>query len=121
MSIHSARRATLALTTLAAIGCSPDRPTAPSGQPLHPGGPTTNIEKLPTTAPILYDQSSVEDTVTGFGGGFFGSGSHGDDFVVPAGQAWTVTQVVFSGSLVIPDPALRDPRQRHWRAGGRAP
>ena len=83
------------LSLLAALaGCSPDRIDAPNAR--HPAAPATDISELSGTDASLYDQSVAypTDYLLNEVGAY-----QGDDFVVPAGETWTVTQVALSGVL----------------------
>jgi hypothetical protein len=87
--------ACVGLSLLAALaGCSPDRIATPNAR--HPTAPATDISGLSGTDPLLYDQSAsyAADIVVDEVGAY-----QGDDFVVPAGETWTLTQVVLSGLL----------------------
>lgn len=83
------------LLIAALAGCAPDRVAAPGEH--RPATPAADILNLSGTDPLLYDQSSWDlgsDSQTSE------AGNHrGDEFVVPVGEAWTVTQVVISGVL----------------------
>ena len=76
-------------------GCTPDRVAAPT---LHsPAAPAADISRLSGTDPLLYDQSSSDGAYISMASD---AGAHqGDDFEVPAGETWTVTQVALSGLL----------------------
>ena len=87
--------ACVGLSLLAAlVGCSPDRIATPNAR--HPAAPATDIWELSGTDAVLYDQSAsyaADHVVTEV------RALQGDDFVVPAGETWTVTQVALSGLL----------------------
>ena len=88
-----ARYGFLMLAALA--GCSPDRVAAPRVH--HPANPAADIANLGATDPILFDQYSSDP---GRMAVWTSVGAHmGEDFVVPAGETWSVRQVVVSGVL----------------------
>src|SRR3954471_21654598 len=93
-----ARYRLLALATIAALGCSPDRASAPNDQPPRPSGPAADIANLPTTAPILYDHGSSVFSLSGASGD--DTTLMADHFAVPAGEVWTVKELVLSGQLL---------------------
>ena len=82
-----------------AAGCDPDvdAPTAPAGAPSSPAGPNASIANL-TTAPIRYSQTSALNDLRAFTGDTIPM-LMADDFVVPAGQEWTITAVSLTGNL----------------------
>ena len=87
----------VALVAIAALGCSPDRAIAPNDRP-RPSGPAADIANLPTTAPILYAQPSPGFSMSGASGD--DTTLFADDFEVPAGEVWTVKELVVSGQLL---------------------
>ena len=83
------------LLIAALADCSPDRVVSPREH--RPAAPAADISNLGDTDPILFDQSSTDPSVSSVA---TTAGAHqGDDFVVPDGETWTVTQVVLSGVL----------------------
>src|SRR5262245_32252692 len=82
------------------IGCSDaTSPNAsPRTTPPHDLRPSDALANLPTTAPILYQ--SYNPSLGGFIASVSSEGAiEAGSFLVPAGEAWAITQVVFTGIL----------------------
>ena len=90
----------IAISALAIVAaCSPDSPTAPTSSPLSVGGPKANIADLGITDATLFSQTSTFGMSSINGPG---TTKVADDFVVPAGQVWTVKSVVLMGEIEQP-------------------
>ena len=95
----STRYRFLAIAALAITGCRADDATAPNGRQLRPNAPVADIGNL-TDAPILYGQTSASNELQAFVADEVPT-YLADDFVVPAGQVWTVTAVSLTGGLYV--------------------
>ena len=88
----------LAMTLVAALATLADRPA----QAAFPGSPPPPPQGPP---PILYDQFDSQGTGAALSQDFepalddFDSET-ADDFVVPAGEEWTISEVDFFGALI---------------------
>jgi hypothetical protein len=92
----AASTAVIALATLAA-GCGTDATTAaPARTPSS--RPHATVFDI-TTTPVLWDQS----TVGAAHGHVTVDAVHADDFIVPAGKIWTISQLLFTGDLSQPN------------------
>ena len=89
MRTRFAQRGLIAVAALAIAGCQADRVSGPVDRPPQPTRPSAAIEDL-TAEPILADNRWAA------AGGNIAT-YHADDFTVPVGATWTVTQVVISG------------------------
>ena len=81
---------------LAAAACSTDSATGPAA--VHQGELVAALTPDLTTAPLLYDQTLTDNGIISPSHGYDDM-LMGDDFTVPAGQTWTVGQVMLAGRL----------------------
>jgi hypothetical protein len=87
----------LAMITVAACGTDPS--VAPDSRMLRPHGANPDIANL-TQDSALFSQTSTSNGVFDPGQDFTSATYLADDFVVPAGQVWTISSIVVAGRVV---------------------